>query len=82
MKLPLLSLTDLSLALSVFATHSPTAGFDCGKASTQVEKTVCDTPTLSARDDEMSSRYQALKHLQVFRLLQSHWLKKPQQLSR
>ena len=75
MKLPLLSLAAMSLALGALAPDLQAAGFDCAKASTQVEKTVCATPTLSAKDEDMTRRYQALKHLQVFRLLQGHWLK-------
>ncbi|NBF01717.1 hypothetical protein GV819_05375 [Pseudomonas sp. Fl5BN2] len=74
MKLPLLSLAATALALAALMPNVQAAGFDCSKASTQVEKTVCDTPSLSAQDEELNRRYKALKHLQVFRLLQVRWL--------
>nr|BFD39062.1 hypothetical protein FFPRI1PSEUD_05610 [Pseudomonas sp. FFPRI_1] len=74
MKLPLLSLAVMGLSLAVFVPAVDAAGFDCNKASTLMEKTVCDTPSLSASDDELNSRYKALKHLKVFRLLQARWL--------
>lgn len=75
MKFALLSLVAMGLALTASMPQVQAAGFDCTKASTLVEKTVCATPTLSAQDDELNRRYKALKHLQVFRLLQAQWLR-------
>lgn len=57
------------------------ASFDCGKASTKVEKRVCDNPTVSKLDDELSKTYQDdLKKAndeEKQRLIteQKHWLK-------
>ncbi|MFK3790180.1 MULTISPECIES: lysozyme inhibitor LprI family protein [Pseudomonas] len=75
MKLSLLSLATAGLALAVLAPQAGAAGFDCAKASTSVEKAVCNAPKLSAQDDELNRRYNGLKHLQVFRLLQVRWLR-------
>ena len=74
MRLPLLSLATAGLAMALLAPTAAAAGFDCTKASTLIEKTVCDTPTLSAKDDELNRRYKTLKHLQVIRQLQAYWL--------
>ncbi|WEK10228.1 MAG: hypothetical protein P0Y51_04730 [Candidatus Pseudomonas colombiensis] len=74
MKLPRLSLATAGLALALLTPPAAAAGFDCSKASTLIEKTVCDTPTLSAKDDELNRRYKTLKHLQVIRQLQAYWL--------
>jgi uncharacterized protein YecT (DUF1311 family) len=74
MKLPRLSLATAGLAIALLAPTAAAAGFDCSKASTLIEKTVCDTPTLSAKDDELNRRYKTLKHLQVIRQLQAYWL--------
>lgn len=75
MKFPLPSLVVTGLALAACMSQVQAAGFDCAKASTLVEKTVCATPTLSAQDDELNRHYKTLKHLQVFRLLQTQWLR-------
>jgi uncharacterized protein len=40
-----------------FTGGSFAASFDCTKASTLHEKAICDTPTLSALDDELSATY-------------------------
>ena len=74
MRLPRLSLATAGLALALLTPPAAAAGFDCSKASTLIEKTVCDTPTLSAKDDELNRRYKTLKHLQVIRQLQAYWL--------
>jgi uncharacterized protein YecT (DUF1311 family) len=74
MKLPRLPMATAGLAIALLAPTAEAAGFDCSKASTLIEKTVCDTPTLSAKDDELNRRYKTLKHLQVIRQLQAYWL--------
>lgn len=52
----------LLLLLSLFyaSTSLYAAGFDCTKASTQVEKTICSNPDLSALDDALSTVYKKL----------------------
>ncbi|MCK9798458.1 hypothetical protein M1B34_12155 [Pseudomonas sp. MAFF 302030] len=50
MRLPRLSLATAGLALALLTPPAAAAGFDCSKASTLIEKTVCDTPTLSAKE--------------------------------
>ncbi|WP_347903277.1 hypothetical protein [Pseudomonas purpurea] len=75
MKLPLLSI--IPSVLVMLTLHSPSAqaaGFDCAKATTQVERTICGTPVLSALDEQLNEQYKGLKHLQVFRLMETQWL--------
>ena len=48
-------LFGLLLALNLAATQA--ASFPCGKASTKVEKLICNNPRLSIMDEEMASRY-------------------------
>jgi uncharacterized protein len=40
---------------------SPAQAFDCAKASTQVERTICANAELKAADDAMGAAYKALK---------------------
>lgn len=55
------------------------ASFDCAKAKTQIEKLVCQTPKLSALDDQLASQYsEALKQAKdpiALRKRQRAWLK-------
>lgn len=56
------------------------ASFDCGKASTKVEKLVCEDAVLSRLDEEMNAAYKAAlkdsKHAGAIRQLQKEWAKK------
>ena len=48
----------LIAALLLVATASHSAGFDCGKASTKVEKLICQDTELSELDSRMSDVYE------------------------
>lgn len=54
------------------------ASFDCGKASTKVERLICDNPYISELDDKLSAAYKAaLKNKQqatAIRAVQRDWL--------
>ena len=49
--------TVLALSSFLFVMSTYAASFDCGKASTQVEKLICNIPALSALDGELDSSY-------------------------
>ena len=52
--------TSLVLSLPLFlCTLTHAASFDCTKAKTAQEKTICGTPALSAADDQMAAAYKA-----------------------
>lgn len=50
-------LVAVGIAGGVFAPEARAAGFDCAKASTVVEKTICGDPKLSSLDEELSAIY-------------------------
>jgi uncharacterized protein len=50
----------LVLGLLISALPAWSASFDCGKASTEVEKMICQTPLLSQADEALSSLYRKL----------------------
>jgi uncharacterized protein len=64
------------------------ASFDCGKARTNFERTVCADPQLSARDSAMAQRYDgALASLSepgktILRAGQEQWLSRTTLVSR
>lgn len=62
---------------SLIMSASYAASFDCNKAKTYVEKTVCDTPVISKLDDELSEKYRkALKQFgETVKTEQRTWLK-------
>ncbi|MDD2761150.1 MAG: lysozyme inhibitor LprI family protein [Methylomonas sp.] len=47
----------LVLTLTVQATAPRAAGFDCGKTTTALEKTICQDPALSAWDEQLAAAY-------------------------
>lgn len=49
----------LLLALLILASASQSASFDCGKASSRVERLVCTNKDISALDDSLSELYSA-----------------------
>lgn len=55
------------------------ASFDCTKASTQNEKTICATPTLSALDEKLAQAYKAAQAMAAspdqLKIDQRAWLK-------
>lgn len=66
------------IALLLFALTTQAASFDCAKAKTPLEKTICSNAIISKLDDEMSVKYQAaLKSFPVkgfVRAQQREWL--------
>lgn len=50
------------------------AGFDCSKAVTLQEQAICNTPSLSAKDEQLNALFRPLKKHQVFRQLGATWL--------
>jgi uncharacterized protein YecT (DUF1311 family) len=78
MKVALLAASATSLLFSLSA--GTAVAFDCAKASTKTERTICADPTLKAADDAMSAAYDALRHsLQgkegsMLKLAQKRWL--------
>jgi uncharacterized protein YecT (DUF1311 family) len=51
----------LALALAGVAAHSAAASFDCTKAESFIEKTICSEPLLSKLDDVLAQNYMALR---------------------
>jgi uncharacterized protein len=76
-------MAKLSFVLLAFclAPGVQAASFDCGKATTKVEKMICADPKISALDDALARAYQNMMNKasidQKKRVLaeQSHWLK-------
>ena len=46
-----------TVAVACLALSANSAGFDCAKASSSMEKTICSNPNLSALDDQMAQAY-------------------------
>lgn len=52
------------------------AGFDCARASSKIEKTICNTPVLDRADDELARLYQlAVKADPAIKAEQRGWIK-------
>jgi uncharacterized protein len=69
------------LGCLVLTPSAQAASFDCGKASTKVEKLVCDTPAISKLDNELDKFYQDVlgkangEQKKLLITEQKHWLK-------
>lgn len=67
------------IGLLVLAVSAQGASFDCGKASTKVEHTICDSPYLSQLDTELGMAYQEALQVkeQADKIRQTHrqWMK-------
>lgn len=69
------------LGCLVLLTTAHTASFDCGQASTKIEKLICSSPKLSALDEELTKSYQyALQNSRLGKneqmvAAQKRWLK-------
>ena len=63
------------LALALHAPVASAAGFDCSRANTILETAICNTPSLSAKDDQLNALYTPLKAQKIFRELETDWLK-------
>lgn len=74
-KTPLL----LALGLALGGSQVPAAGFDCAKAKSWVEKTICADAALSKLDDELTAKYRAALRKTTdagaLRASQRSWLK-------
>lgn len=77
--MPTVARTLLLTVFSVVATTSQAVSFDCQKASSFVEKAICQNQTLSALDDELATAYQAAqdasKNQETLKKQQFSWLK-------
>lgn len=58
----------------LLATTASAASFDCGKAATAVEKTICSTPRLSSLDDELAATWKAVPKTAALRNAQRQWI--------
>jgi len=79
-RLPTPVVETASVSPTAAANESPAASsvasFDCGKATTTVEKTICADPALSALDGRMATLYAAArKNLDAKFIGQAKWLK-------
>src|SRR3990167_2990816 len=63
----------LWVALFVCSSAS-SASFDCSKASTEVERNICGTPSLSTLDEQLSATFKPLKNKRTFQVIESEWL--------
>lgn len=78
----LLSSWSFSAVLLCFGVGAQAASFDCAKASTRVEKIICDNPTIGQLDVDMARAYrQALQQDKGVRQEQQAWLKERNQCS-
>lgn len=50
-------------AMLPWALATPAAAFDCARATTPVEKTICGDPALKARDDRLEAAYAEVRRL-------------------
>ncbi|MDI3400993.1 hypothetical protein QLG12_22480 [Pseudomonas sp. V88_4] len=64
----------LSLTFLFFSSVALSASFDCGKASTGVEKKICNSPSLSIMDEKLSELFKPLKSRRTFQVIESDWL--------
>ncbi|MGE1174216.1 lysozyme inhibitor LprI family protein [Pseudomonas sp. BW7P1] len=64
----------LSLTFLFFSSFALSASFDCGKASTDVEKKICNSPSLSIMDEKLSEFFKPLKSRRTFQVIESDWL--------
>ncbi|WP_429530037.1 lysozyme inhibitor LprI family protein [Pseudomonas frederiksbergensis] len=66
---------DFVLWVALFAgSYAHAASFDCSKASTEVERKICRTPSLSTLDEQLSAAFKPLKNIRTFQVIESEWL--------
>jgi uncharacterized protein len=51
---------SVALGVSAFSGHAEAASFNCGKAKTPTEKTICGKATLNILDQRMGAKYAGL----------------------
>ncbi|WP_448725588.1 lysozyme inhibitor LprI family protein [Pseudomonas farris] len=54
--------------------YANSASFDCSKASTEVERKICGSPSLSILDEQLSAAFKPLKNKRTFQVIESEWL--------
>ncbi|PHH44076.1 hypothetical protein CRX57_15420 [Pseudomonas putida] len=64
----------LSLTVLLFSSVAFSASFDCGKASTNVERKICSSPSLSAMDEKLSEVFKPIKNRRALQIIESEWL--------
>jgi uncharacterized protein YecT (DUF1311 family) len=75
-------LWPLTMFAAAMLLTGPAAAFDCGKASTEVEKAICANPKLKAADDDMTAAYVKLRDgsdandKDSLRISQLRWIKR------
>ncbi|MCV4274406.1 hypothetical protein OH710_17340 [Pseudomonas capsici] len=63
----------LLLLMAVFP-YAHSASFDCRKASTEIEHKICDNPSLSKLDEDLSVVFRPLKSSYFIQMAQREWL--------
>ncbi|MGE8147130.1 lysozyme inhibitor LprI family protein [Pseudomonas frederiksbergensis] len=61
-------------AMLFVCSYAHSASFDCNKASTEVERKICGTPSLSALDEQLSAVFKPLKNILTFQIIERDWL--------
>ncbi|WP_414704721.1 lysozyme inhibitor LprI family protein, partial [Pseudomonas iridis] len=74
MRKTLLHIKIIFCSLVAFSSLAQSASFDCSKASSDVEKKICNTPSLSKLDEQLSEVFKPLKKQRTFQVLESEWL--------
>lgn len=69
----------LTLLFSLCATNMvKAASFDCGKANTEIEAAICNTPALSRLDEEIAAIYSSIdkksRYFEIIKKSQKHWI--------
>lgn len=73
-KLKFLSAGVSLVSLLLLSSYTYSASFDCHKASTEVERKICGTPSLSTLDEQLSAAFKLLKNQRTFQIIESEWL--------
>ncbi|MBX8547856.1 hypothetical protein K5D53_24830 [Pseudomonas cichorii] len=66
--------TAMLLSLMAVFPYAHSASFDCRKASTDVEHKICDNPSLSKLDEDLSVAFRPLKNSYFIQMAQREWL--------
>lgn len=65
--------TGVAFISLLLSSYTYSAGFDCRKASTEIEKKICGTPSLSILDEQLSAVFKPLKNIHTFQIIESEW---------
>lgn len=74
MRFKLLSSGVSFISLLLLSSFTYSASFDCRKASIEVERKICGTPSLSALDEQLSAVFKPLKNIRTFQIIENEWL--------